>query len=96
MSQYRNHSIQPTKATIKNEEFYDMHPCPYDIEYAEIHNNITAYFDPNNPETFLIKIRFQDWQSAEKSERLWSFMLNNTDLDVYRMNKYLFLRRLLF
>ncbi len=96
MSQITNSSIGPSQATQNNEDYYDLHPSPWDIEYTEIRNDIIAYIDPNNCETFLIELRYADWKSALKAEKLWKYMLRKTDVDVYRNRKLLFLRRLLF
>lgn len=96
MSQYKNDSTQPTYATVKNEEYYDLHPSPWDIEFVRITENIIAYIDHVNIETFLIEIRYDSWKEALKYEKLWVYMLRNSDVEIYRSRKKLFLRRLMF
>ncbi len=96
MSQYRNSSIQHSQATQNNEEYFDLHPSPWDVERCEIRNDIIAYIDPNNIDTFLIEIKFQDWKSCLQAQKLWEYMLRNGDVIVYRKRTKLFLRKLLF
>ena len=83
-----------------NEEFFDVHPRPYDVQYFELENlgrlKITLYIDHNNPETFLLKTWFSDWKEAERWLKVMTVQLQNTGIDVYRDRKYLFLRKLLF
>ncbi len=96
MSQIENSSIRARQSRIMNEEFHDLHPSPWDIEYTEIREDIVAYIDPNNVETFLIELKFDNWKEAAKAEKLWDYMLRNCSVDCYRNNKTLFLRRLIF
>lgn len=96
MSQYNNSSIVPSQATENNEDYFDLHPNPWDIERVEVSENIIAYIDPSNTETFLIELKFDRWQKAIKAEKLWKYMLRNADVDIYRNRSRLFLRRLLF
>ena len=96
MSQYRNSSIQPSQATFNNEEFFDLHPHPYNVDKYSISEDVKLYLDFDNPETFLVEIHFDNWQDAKFSEAKCRYIFKRSDIDVYRMRKKLFLRRLLF
>ena len=96
MSQYRNSSIQPSQSTVNNEEFYDLHPAPYNVDKYSIGKHIKLYVDFDNIETFLVEITFDSWQEAKYEEAKLTYLMKNSDVDVYRNRKYLFLRRLLF
>ena len=100
MSEFQNVSIASLVTREMNEEFFDLHPRPYDITYCEIgqtiKDKITLYLDPNNPETFLLKIRFSNWIECDKTMKWMQVLFEHSDIDVYRSTKYLFLRRLLF
>jgi len=96
MSQYRNSSIQPSQATFNNEEYFDLHPHPYNVDKYFVKEDIIMYVDLDNPETFLVEIHFDNWQEAKHAEAKATYILKNSDVDVYRNRKKLFLRRLLF
>ena len=79
-----------------NEEFFDLHPRPYDCQFFEINDKITVYLDLNNTDTWLVKIRFSTWQQSEKYEIRLRRLFENSNVNIYRSRKLLFLRRLLF
>jgi hypothetical protein len=85
---------------VLNEEFFDLHPQPWDVEKHCILETtsfrISLYLDVQNPDTFLVEILYQDWQSCKYKEAMLGKVLENSDVDVYRIRKKLFLRRLLF
>ena len=94
MRQINNSSNEP--ARINNEEFFDLHPKPWSIEKFTILEKITIFIDQDNPETFLIEVNFYMWDKARRMANLWSFILQNSDVDVYHSKGRLFFRRLLF
>lgn len=97
MSKYENYSPARYQAQLKNEEFFDLHPNPWDVEIWETFENVRIYYDPKNPETILIEIKFQYWEKAEKNRIKLDHIFKSVDLiDVYRIRKKLFLRKLLF
>lgn len=97
MSKSENVSYNSIASRELNEEFFDIHPRPYDVEnYIFLNDIITLYIDYNNPETFLLKIRFSNWMTAKNARKLLQYALKNSDIDVYRNNRELFLRKLLF
>ena len=97
MSQFKNVLSDRQTAQYLNEEFFDLHPRPYDVEYFQFENDrITLYLDKRNTETWLVKIRFTNWQKAEQVSNRLSRIFDNTEIDCYRNHKYLFLRKMLF
>lgn len=97
MSQKRNSSIARNHNKLLNEEFFDLHPNPWDVDVIEITEYVRIFIDCLNPETFLVEIKFQHWtESKFKTAVLTKKFRSYSDLDVYRIGKSLFLRRLLF
>ena len=96
MSEYRNSSPVSRATQFNNEEYFDLHPSPWEIEKYEITKNISIYLDINNPETFLIEIHYTSWHEAKYKEDIFRYMLRNVSLDLYRNRYKLFLRKLLF
>ncbi len=96
MSQNRNSSIASTQNKLRNEEFFDIHPSPWDVDVIEINESSRIFIDCNNPETFLVEIKFRHWTESKFKTAVLSQKFLNSDIDVYRIGKSLFLRRLLF
>lgn len=96
MSQNNNRSNQAQRNKLKNEEFFDVHPRPWDVEPWEINEYLRIFLDPTNPETFLVEIKFLHWTEAKYRKALVSKIFEHSDIQVYRIGKSLFLRRLLF
>jgi hypothetical protein len=96
MNQNRNSSIARSQNKYLNEEFFDIHPQPYEVDIIEITDFLRIYIDVNNPETFLIEHKFKHWEIAKHKTAVFQYKFKNVDVDVYRIGKSLFLRRLLF
>jgi hypothetical protein len=96
MSQNQNSPIARRQNQFLNEEYFDIHPRPYDIDILEINDKIRIFIDMNNYETFLVEIKFLHWTEAKYKTAIFSNKFQDSDIDVYRIGKSLFLRRLLF
>lgn len=96
MSQKQNYSSARYQSQLNNEEFFDLHPQPWDVEIYEPFENVRIYYDKNNPETFLIEIKFRYWEETAQKEKILDSIFSNRLTSVYRIRKKLFLRRLLF
>jgi len=97
MSQNENVSFNSIASRELSEEYFDMHPNPWDVEtYSFLKDTITLYMDCKSPETFLLKIRFSNWMESKSACKLLQYVLKYSTIDVYRNNKELFLRKLLF
>lgn len=94
MSKYQHDSYGQVTNQYLNEEYFDLHPTPWDVETWEIREDLRIFYDHNNPETFLLEITFKHWKEAEFKRKVCLKIFK--DLDVYRINKKLFLRKLLF
>lgn len=97
MSQYRNNSISAIANQELNQEFFDLSPRPWDVDVIElIDDTLRIFIDWNNPETFLIEIKFQHWTKAKYKHAVISRQFEYSNVDVYRIGKSLFIRKLLF
>lgn len=97
MSRKQNFSTARYQAQMNNEEFFDLHPSPWDIEIYEPFQDIRIYYDPRNPETILIEIKFRYWERTNQAVVKLDSIFKSVDLiDVYAIGKKLFLRKLLF
>jgi len=84
----------------KVEEFFDEHPNPFNIEIfgfeglkrIKVYTDIT---DKKQSGKFLFELTFKDWKKAQYYTRILLKTLNR-HLDVFRIGKQLFLRKLLF
>lgn len=79
-----------------NEEFFDEHPYSFNIERFRISKWIVIFLDLQNPESFLIELRFDSWKEAKNYGKQIQHILENSkiDVDLYRSINKLFLRRL--
>ena len=96
MSQDRNSSIARNQNKYLNEEFFDLHPNPWDVDVIELTESVRIFIDCNNPETFLVEIKFRHWTESKFKTAVISQKFRSSSVDVYRIGKSLFLRRLLF
>jgi len=96
MSQNSNSSIASTQNKSRNEEFFDIHPSPWDIDVIEINEKLRIFIDTNNLETFLVEIKFLHWTESKYKTAVLQQKFKDTDVEVYRIGKSLFLRRLMF
>jgi hypothetical protein len=83
-----------------NEEFFDEHPNPNEIEITNFEHikRVTIYkSDSDSFEPFLIEVVFNNWKQCAKHYKLICQIFGNSDhLLIYRKRKKLFLRKLLF
>lgn len=83
----------------KVEEFFDEHPYPFNIEIFQFEglSNIKVYADVtgNADEMYLFELKFKDWKKARHYTRIVANMLSS-QLDIFRVGRKLFLRKLLF
>ncbi len=84
----------------KVEEFFDEHPYPFNVEIFNFEglSSIQVYADITSgeaDETYLFKLTFKDWKKARHYTRILSNMLSGS-LDIFRVGKNLFLRKLSF
>lgn len=84
----------------KVEEFFDEHPYPFNIEIFRFEglSEMQVYADITSgeaDETYLFKLTFKDWKKARHYTRILSNMLSGS-LDIFRVGKNLFLRKLQF
>ena len=83
----------------KVEEFFDEHPSPFQIEIfgfeGLIRTKVYADITGENNETYLFELTFKDWKKARHYTRILSSLLSSS-LDVFRIGKKLFLRKLTF
>lgn len=83
----------------KVEEYFDEHPNPFNIEIFQFEGliGIKVYCD-NTGETdncFLFEFKFKDWKKASHYTRILLNQLSQS-IEVFRVGKKLFLRKLLF
>lgn len=83
----------------KVEEFFDEHPKPFNVEIFNFEGlmRMKVYCD-NTGETdgmYLIEIHFNKWKQALHYTRILRNQLSGS-IDVFRIGKKLFLRKLLF
>ncbi len=84
----------------KVEEFFDEHPYPFNVEIFNFEglSSMLVYADITSgeaDETYLFKLTFKDWKKARHYTRILSNMLSGS-LDIFRVGKDLFLRKLSF
>lgn len=86
----------------KVEEFFDSHPYPFNIEIFGFEGliSIKCYADVTNEnkdliDSYLFELKFKDWKKARHYARILSTLLKR-NLDVFRIGKKLFLRKLFF
>jgi hypothetical protein len=96
MSQDRNSPIARNHNKYLNEEFFDLHPSPWEVDMIELTESVRIFIDTNNPETFLAEIKFRHWTESKFKTAVLQQKFRSSSVDVYRIGKSLFLRRLLF
>lgn len=83
----------------KVEEYFDEHPNPFNIEIfgfeGLIRMKVYADITSGNSETYLFELTFKDWKKARHYTRILSSFLSHS-LDIFRIGKRLFLRKLTF
>lgn len=84
----------------KVEEFFDEHPYPFNIEIFQFEglSAIKVYADITSgeaDEVYLFELTFKDWKKARHYTRILANMLSGS-LDIFRIGKKLFLRKLRF
>jgi|AMFO01.1.fsa_nt_gi hypothetical protein len=83
----------------KVEEFFDEHPNPFNIEINAFEglNRILVYADLSGEtdDSYLFELKFKDWKKARHYARILSNLLS-AHLDIFRIGKKLFLRKLSF
>jgi len=98
-------SIVSHVARTLNEEFFDEHPNPADIERVRISDTIVVFADQYQAsKTFLVEITFpltkglksHGYKQVKTSLELLRNCLKFTEVIVYRDRNKLFLRKLLF
>lgn len=96
-------SIASHVARTLNEEFFDEHPNPADIERVRISDTIVVYADQYQAsKTFLVEIIFpmtkhmksSDYKQIKYSLELLRNCLKYTEVICYRDRNKLFLRKL--
>ncbi len=83
----------------KVEEFFDTHPNPFNIEIFEFEGltAIKVYADISSEtgnDSYLFELKFENWKKAQHYTRIAFKILNG--VDIFRIGKRLFLRKLLF
>ena len=96
MSQHRNSSIAGNQARSNNEEFFDLHPRPWDVECYNLDKYVRIFVDHNNIDTFLLEITYPTWIEANYKLKMMEQIFKDDITCVYRNGKKLFLRKLLF
>ena len=98
-------SIARQAAREMNEEFFDEHPFPFDIQRERISDNIIIYCDPLTVhKTWLVEITFpltklqisQCFKQLKNTVSRIQKLFEMHEVDVYHIRNKLFLRKLLF
>lgn len=98
MSQLKvNDSIQRHITRLLTEEFFDEHPSSFNIERIRLSKNIILFIDTQIPDTFLIRMNYDNWKEANRYAKLYQYIIRdaNLQIDVLRDRELLFLRKLL-
>lgn len=84
----------------KVEEFFDEHPRPFNLEIFQFEGLISLklYADTTSgetDETYMFELKFKHWKKALAYQRVVMNCLSQ-QLDIFRVGRKLFLRKLLF